>query len=224
MLMALLLLLVALMVSAVIISAALSAAASVREDREEQQLYLTVSSAAELVRDELESGACDKKTTVTNGSYTWRNKTYSLKEEKDSLDGDGAFIKIINAGISQLDEYSAIPFEKEYTFSADGYENVVADVSMSLDNDGNYTLTVWFSGGENTNECRICLEAKSIKKDLPRETKSETKSIWVDGYYKRSGWRSEYVEAHYENLKCSLTIDTTTLTWNNVKLSRKEAA
>ena len=54
MLMALLLFLVGVMVSAVILAAAISAESDAKAAREEQQAYLTVSSAAELFRDELE--------------------------------------------------------------------------------------------------------------------------------------------------------------------------
>ena len=55
MLMALLLMLVGIMVSAVIISAATSAAVNKRSEKEQQQAYLAVNSAAELVRDDFQS-------------------------------------------------------------------------------------------------------------------------------------------------------------------------
>ena len=56
MLMALLLFLVAAIVSAVIIAAAVSARSRVASDRAQQQTYLTVSSAAELLRGSIEGG------------------------------------------------------------------------------------------------------------------------------------------------------------------------
>ena len=65
-LMALLLVLTAAVVSAVILSAALSAARRVNGDRTAQQNYLAVSSAAELVRDSIET------TTTT---YKWDEKS-----------------------------------------------------------------------------------------------------------------------------------------------------
>lgn len=52
-LMALLLLLLATMVSVVILTAVSSAARHLSRDREAQQNYLTVSSAAELIRDSI---------------------------------------------------------------------------------------------------------------------------------------------------------------------------
>ena len=79
MLMALLLMLVGIMVSAVIISAATSAAVNKRSEKEQQQAYLAVSSAAELVRDDFQSLTGrykDVTTTVTNadGTTTTKNR------------------------------------------------------------------------------------------------------------------------------------------------------
>ena len=64
-LMALVLLLLASMVSAVILSAATSAARRIRNDREAQQDYLTVSSAAEMIRDSIQADRYYRKVTVT---------------------------------------------------------------------------------------------------------------------------------------------------------------
>ena len=64
-LMALVLLLLASMVSAVILTAATSAARRVRNDREAQQDYLTVSSAAEMIRDSIQADRYYRKVTVT---------------------------------------------------------------------------------------------------------------------------------------------------------------
>ena len=52
-LMALLLILLATAVGAAVLTAAVSAARHLRSDREAQQNYLTVSSAAELIRDSI---------------------------------------------------------------------------------------------------------------------------------------------------------------------------
>ena len=80
MLMALLLMLVGIMVSAVIISAATSAAVNKRSEKEQQQAYLAVNSAAELVRDDFQSLTGrykDVTTTVTHadGTTTTTNDT-----------------------------------------------------------------------------------------------------------------------------------------------------
>ena len=65
MLMALLLSLVGVMVSAVILAAAISAESDAKAAREEQQAYLTVSSAAELFRDAIQSGSGRYREIVT---------------------------------------------------------------------------------------------------------------------------------------------------------------
>lgn len=62
-LMALLLLLVASMVSVVILTAATTAARHISNDRQSQQTYLTVSSAAELLRDDILSSGYEQKVT-----------------------------------------------------------------------------------------------------------------------------------------------------------------
>ena len=71
MLMAILLILVAAVVSAVILTAATSAARHLRSDRQAQQNYLAVSSAAELIRD-----------SVLKDSYYWEQVSKKEKNEE----------------------------------------------------------------------------------------------------------------------------------------------
>ena len=71
MLMAILLILVAAVVSAVILTAATSAARHLRSDRQVQQNYLAVSSAAELIRD-----------SVLKDSYYWEQVSKKEKNEE----------------------------------------------------------------------------------------------------------------------------------------------
>ena len=76
-LMALLLLLVASMVSVVILTAATTAARHISNDRQSQQTYLTVSSAAELLRDDILSSGYEQKVTrrpTATGSYIERTE------------------------------------------------------------------------------------------------------------------------------------------------------
>ena len=74
-LMALVLLLLESMVSAVILTAATSAARRVRNDREAQQDYLLVSSAAEMIRDIIQADRYYCEVTVT---------TYLLQEQEEN--------------------------------------------------------------------------------------------------------------------------------------------
>lgn len=77
-LMALLLLLLASVISALILTAATNAAHHLRNDRKAQQNYLTVSSAAELIRD-----------SILQESYTrvWEKVTTYKKDEKGQVIG-----------------------------------------------------------------------------------------------------------------------------------------
>ena len=83
-LMALLLLLLATMVSVVILTAVSSAARHLSRDREAQQNYLTVSSAAELIRDSIAGDKYERTMTETHtavrdtdGNITGENVSYS---------------------------------------------------------------------------------------------------------------------------------------------------
>ena len=69
-LMALLLILLATAVGAAVLTAAVSAARHLRSDREAQQNYLTVSSAAELIRDSINGQTYKRTLTVTREANT----------------------------------------------------------------------------------------------------------------------------------------------------------
>ena len=98
-LMALLLLLLASVISALILTAATNAAHHLRNDRKVQQNYLTVSSAAELIRDsilqESYTRVWEKVTTYTKDDAG----TYVPKEEKTTL-APGKFTGIMRAWLA----------------------------------------------------------------------------------------------------------------------------
>lgn len=153
MLMALLLFLVGVMVSAVILAAAISAESDAKAAREEQQAYLTVSSAAELFRDSIQSGSGGYREIVT--------KTYSgtqlqgTKTEKQNA--SGPFSEIFNNVIPTLLK-SPTTFRKTYTLSMDGLEDVTMELSIQPkqgDND-QFTLTaVFYNDPEGDHPCRM---------------------------------------------------------------------
>ena len=121
---ALLLMLVGIMVSAVIISAATSAAVNKRSEKEQQQAYLAVSSAAELVRDDFQSITGRYKlvtTTVTNADGT-------TTTTKDTIEATCAGGDIINdIGERLMGAAPSNTYDKIYTFSIEGYEDVTAN-------------------------------------------------------------------------------------------------
>lgn len=79
-LMALLLILLATAVGAAVLTAAVSAARHLRSDREAQQNYLTVSSAAELIRDSI-NGQTYQRTLKA-----WHKTTYDEETGKETVD------------------------------------------------------------------------------------------------------------------------------------------
>lgn len=79
-LMALLLILLATAVGAAVLTAAVSAARHLRSDREAQQNYLTVSSAAELIRDSINGQTYERTLTA------WRKTTYNEETGEETVD------------------------------------------------------------------------------------------------------------------------------------------
>ena len=153
MLMALLLFLVGVMVSAVILAAAISAESDAKAAREEQQAYLTGSSAAELFRDAIRSGSGRYREIVT--------KTYSgtqlqgTKTEKQNA--SGPFSEIFNNVIPTL-LTSPTTFRKTYTLSMTGLEDVTMELTIQPKQEDNtqFTLTaVFYNDTEGKHPCQM---------------------------------------------------------------------
>lgn len=172
MLMALLLFLVGVMVSAVILAAAISAESDAKAAREEQQAYLTVSSAAELFRDSIQSGSGGYREIVT--------KTYSgtqlqgTKTEKQNA--SGPFSEIFNNAIPTLLK-SPSTYQKPFTLSMDGLEDVTMELSIQPkqgDND-QFTLTaVFYNDPEGDHPCRMTVRFTG--------TTTVENTDWADDY------------------------------------------
>lgn len=157
MLMALLLFLVGVMVSAVILAAAISAESDAKAAREEQQAYLTVSSAAELFRDAIQSGSGRYREIVTKTYvYTYWG-SYLTESKTEKQNASGPFSEIFNNVIPTL-LTSPTTFRKTYTLSMDGLEDVTMELSIQPkqgDND-QFTLTaVFYNDPEGDHPCRM---------------------------------------------------------------------
>ena len=156
MLMALLLMLVGIMVSAVIISAATSAAVNKRSEKEQQQAYLAVNSAAELVRDDFQSLTGrykDVTTTVTHADGTTTTTNDTIK----ATCAVGDMINDIGAWF--IDVNTTSTYAKTYTFSVDGYEDVSAEILVSVDtgSDGSSKVYNLTNGADSEHPCRVVL-------------------------------------------------------------------
>lgn len=164
MLMALLLFLIAAMVSAAIITAAVSARSRVASDRAQQQTYLTVSSAAELLRSSIEGGSGDFRTHKVT-LYRDESKQYFVRVVTDEeTDATGDFAFLMNRAIRQLLQTPALVYQRSFTIrarQADTYEDVSCELAMSCRAESEditaYTLTVWLTGGTDEHPCRMRL-------------------------------------------------------------------
>lgn len=146
-LMALLLLLLASVISALILTAATNAAHHLRNDRKAQQNYLTVSSAAELIRDsilqESYTRVWEKVTTYKKddeGQYVWQ------KEDMKLLPGQftGIMKAWLAAGIADNENKGA-----QYA-SVTGYQDTIkVDVPIKGE-DGLQTVQAEFTMDKDT--------------------------------------------------------------------------
>ena len=166
MLMAMLLLLVAVMVSAVVLAAAISAARDVRNDRALQQSLLTVSSAAELVRDSVLCGSGNYEKTLTKTYSSYQNYYWDWNPTTTThvTKASGPFSQILNEAIEACAANPAQSFDAVYTISGEGVEPVRAEFLMRYEKkdetsgEGVYTLTVRFCAAEDTaHACRMAL-------------------------------------------------------------------
>ena len=161
MLMALLLMLVGIMVSAVIGSAATSAVANKRSEKEQQQAYLAVSSAAELVRDDFVSNT-GKYSVITTQYYYSQYDTRPFNTKTVTQEPTCAMKSIITEIVKWFNDYGASAFHQVYTISADGYEDITADFTATLQTNAGdeniYALTVTFTNGaDSEHPCRMVL-------------------------------------------------------------------
>lgn len=147
-LMALLLLLLASVISALILTAATNAAHHLRNDRKAQQNYLTVSSAAELIRDsilqESYTRVWEKVTTYKKndeGQYVWQKEDTKLVP--------GQFTGIMKAwlavGIADNENEGA-----KYASVAGCQDTIKVDVPIEGEEDGLQTVQAEFTMDKDT--------------------------------------------------------------------------
>ena len=189
-LMALLLLLAATVVSVVILSAATTAARHLENDRALQQSYLTVSSAAELIRDDILSSVFQEETTSRKPSAT----IAPIVSTKQLQAPSGLMADWLEKAKTSVERNLA--FSSSAVLSV-GTDNDLADVQMTFTMDTDWQIKVAFSlsdGGED--DCRLTLTLIGNKKV---ETKTVTGSE---------------TEAGQD------TVTTTTITWSNAHIGK----
>ena len=189
-LMALLLILLAMAVGAAILTAAVSAAHHMKSDREAQQNYLTVSSAAELIRDSI---AGDKYTRTMTETHTAQKDAdgnitgYTVSYSTDVKYPTG----IMGAWLSACIEDGSK--NVQYASLKDFSDTIEVDLKID-DNTSLRTVTAVFSAQKDgkiqvqlslkpeegkTDDCRMTLTMQgTLKEETPESYSSED----VDSY------------------------------------------
>lgn len=163
MILALFLMLVSLMVSNTILAAAASASRSFLTQTDRQQSYLTVSSAAQVFRDSVDTGNCNYSRTVITVTGA------ADKEEKKTM--SGPFSQEIGDAVEALlGAYAATGYERDYLItvgsSAEEFEPMNLHLRLEkTDSD------------EDTDMVQDCLLTATFSNVLPQST-----AAMVSGY------------------------------------------
>lgn len=219
-LMALLLLLLASVISALILTAATNAAHHLRNDRKAQQNYLTVSSAAELIRDsilqESYTRVWEKVTTYTKDDAG----TYVPKKEKTTL-APGKFTGIMKAwlaaGIADNENEGA-----KYA-SVTGYQDTIkVDVPIKGE-DGLQTVQAEFTMDKDT--ANITVKLSLLPPD--GQERAGTESSAAEDCRMTLKITGKVTTNEVSNANDEKTIEkyTTTINWSGAKITKgiKEA-
>lgn len=163
MILALFLMLVSLMVSNTILAAAASASRSFLTQTDRQQSFLTVSSAAQVFRDSVDTGNCNYSRTVITVTGA------ADKEEKQAM--SGPFSQEIGDAVEALlGAYAATGYERDYLItvgsSAEEFEPMNLHLRLEkTDSD------------EDTDMVQDCLLTATFSNVLPQST-----AAMVSGY------------------------------------------
>ncbi len=212
-LMALLLILLATAVGAAVLTAAVSAAHHLRSDREAQQNYLTVSSAAELIRDSINGQTYERTLTVTceanrdkDGNVTGYTVTRNLVKPDPAFTGPmGEWLSacIANSGDENYLYASLQECSDTITVTMDDtpdLKRVQAEFSAQANGELRVKLSLVQEDGKTEDDCRMTLTMQgTLTTDEPK------KELPTDGDY---------------NITC-----TTKVTWGAPKITKgiKEA-
>ena len=189
-LMALLLILLAMAVGAAILTAAVSAAHHMKSDREAQQNYLTVSSAAELIRysiagDKYERTMTETHTAVrdTDGNITGENVSYSTNVTNPT-GIMGAWLSACIEDGEKKDKYASLKAFRD-TINVDlevsnGTNLRTVTAAFSAQKDGQIQVQLSLKSEEGkTDDCRMTLTMQgTLKEETPESYSSED----VDSY------------------------------------------
>ena len=189
-LMALLLILLAMAVGAAILTAAVSAAHHMKSDREAQQNYLTVSSAAELIRDSIAGDKYERTMTETHTASTDAegNTIYTVTYSTDVKYPTGIMGAWLSACIEDGIENNEYASLKDFSDTIEVNLKIDEDTSLrtvtaafSAQKDGKIQVQLYLKPEEGkTDDCRMTL---TMQGKLTKEEESESDSSEdVDSY------------------------------------------
>lgn len=219
-LMALLLLLLASVISALILTAATNAAHHLRNDRKAQQNYLTVSSAAELIRDsilqESYTRVWEKVTTYTKddaGTYV------PEKEETKLLPGQftGIMKEWLTAGIADNENEGA-----RYASVTDCQDTIKVDVPIKGE-DGLQTVQAEFTMDKDT--ANITVKLSLLPPDGQKSAGTESSAAEDCRMTLKITGKVTTNEVSNANDEKTIEKYTTTINWSGAKITKgiKEA-
>lgn len=154
MLMALLLMLVALMVSAVVVAGASSAVSALRTDQKQEQAALTVTSAAELIRNSFLASDMKYVSATVSYEFYYNPNQNTSSTTTQTIPAELAFSDFANYAIGRLRGGQPV-LNRVYTFHLedDRVSDVTATFSMTYD-----TL----DSGETSYVLTAALDRKSV--------------------------------------------------------------
>ena len=199
-LIALLLFLVASMVSIVIVTAALSAVKRVNDDFNDQQEYLSISSAANLVKETLSESSCTivEKRTISGGSENV-DYTYTIT---------GVWESFLRAAFENFEHYGS-SYSSTVTIDSvnDGGEEAVSSSKMDL------TIKPYDSSNEDTTD------NYKIKGRIYSD--SSKQNIFVTAWVSSpsSNENTEMIYDEDEVLIEKVVTKTTILVWNGFEMT-----
>lgn len=204
-------------VGGIVLSSAYSSAGRMSHMRDEQQAYLTVSSAAQLVRDELEGmsfTAVYVKTTVSDDVDGSNLETETWDVPLPAVaPADNSMSALVLRFAQNKFNPGVFPFSDsgEFTIEAEG----LAAVNAVLKMDDDYKLTVEFSLDESGEQYKMKLELSALAEENELVTREEEDILGeVEG---EDGAISEGVIGTKTTI---IATKTTTVKWSKGKITK----
>lgn len=216
-LMALLLLLLASVISALILTAATNAAHHLRNDRKVQQNYLTVSSAAELIRDSILQESYTRvweKTTTKKEDGTFE---VTVSEPSISDCTTGLLAKWLKSGIYDSDANA------EYATVTGCQDTIKVDVPIEGEEDGLQTVQAEFTMDKDT--ANITVKLSLLPPDGQESTGTEGSAAEDCRMMLKITGNVMPEEVINTNDEKTIEKYTTTINWSGAKITKgiKEA-